>query len=458
MTAAGRTTSIRLPRSTPTRTGSIAYNETFGGSYVDTNDFPANGCTTAAATCLSEAQLVTEMTADMSATGWTASGTKLFIILLPESVDTCFGGGSSACAGTTFCAYHDTSGSLIFAVEPFNASFGCGATSEVTNPQGLPNGAEIDETVNTTSHEMNEAITDPYGGGWWSSLGNENGDLCAWWFGAPIGTTGGQPYNQVINGHDYSLQQEFSNTADAGAGGCLQHPGGTVSTSSPYLDQADAGPLVYHNGSVMRSATVYTIYWIPSATPALSVAPAVTGTDAVGQQLSTTDGTWTHSPTSYGYRWQRCDSLGSNCVDIAGATSSQYTLVTDDAGHELRSEVLAGNALGPAVNGYAPSAPTSLVVGKPSMIAAPKLSGTAKVGKSLSVGKGRWTYSPTHYAYQWLRCSATGKSCKTISGETKSSHKLKPADAGHKLEAEVTASNAAGSATATSIKSATVKK
>ena len=72
-------------------------------------------------------------------------------------------------------------------------------------------------------------------------------------------------------------------------------------------------------------------------------------------------GAWTNSATSYAYQWQRCDDTGANCVDIAGATSSQYTPVADDVGYEIRSEVLASNAVGPASDGYALSPTTDVV-------------------------------------------------------------------------------------------------
>jgi hypothetical protein len=196
---------------------------------------------------------------------------------------------------------------------------------------------------------------------------------------------------------------------------------------------------------------------IPAGPPAISTAPVVTGTAAVAHQLSTTNGTWTNSPTSYLYQWQRCSNTGLNCVNIAGATSAHYTPVVADAGRELRSEVRASNAAGAAAS-YAPSAPTIVVVRKPALLKLPTLSGTAKVGKSLSVTTGTWNYAPTSYAYQWFRCTSTGTACKQIAGAAASSYLLKAADAGHKLEAKVIASNAAGSATATSHTSATVAK
>ena len=191
-------------------------------------------------------------------------------------------------------------------------------------------------------------------------------------------------------------------------------------------------------------------------TPTVSTSPVVSGTDAVGHQLSTTNGTWTDSPASFQYQWLRCSSTGSNCVDITNATSSQYTLVVADGGHEIRSGVLASNGAGPA-NGYALSAATSVVVPKLVNVTVPKIAGIAKVGTSLSVSKGTWNYPPKSYAYQWLRCSSAGTSCTKISGAMSSTYLLKAADAGHKLEALVTATNLAGSVTKASLPSATVK-
>jgi uncharacterized repeat protein (TIGR02543 family) len=69
----------------------------------------------------------------------------------------------------------------------------------------------------------------------------------------------------------------------------------------------------------------------------------------------------------------------------------------------------------------------------------PTVSGTAKVGKTLTAKNGTWTGSPTPaITYQWYSCSTEVKSaaltvsskCKSISGATKSTFKLASAQKG----------------------------
>lgn len=76
------------------------------------------------------------------------------------------------------------------------------------------------------------------------------------------------------------------------------------------------------------------------AVPVNSLAPAVSGTTNVGETLTTTNGNWTNSPTSYAYTWYR------DGVPIGGATSSTYLLVADDEGALIYARVVASNAAG----------------------------------------------------------------------------------------------------------------
>jgi endoglucanase len=72
--------------------------------------------------------------------------------------------------------------------------------------------------------------------------------------------------------------------------------------------------------------------------------------------LTASTGSWTNSPTSYGYQWQDCTS--TTCSNIGGATSQSYTLQAADVGDTVDVVVKATNAGG---SGSATSAPTQPV-------------------------------------------------------------------------------------------------
>src|SRR5205807_2083022 len=74
--------------------------------------------------------------------------------------------------------------------------------------------------------------------------------------------------------------------------------------------------------------------------------PTITGTAQQGQTLTEAHGSWTNKPTSYTYQWQRCNSEGTSCVAISGATNQTYVLVAEDVGHTLRVQETASNAGG----------------------------------------------------------------------------------------------------------------
>jgi hypothetical protein len=429
--------------------GQIQYKSTFGGSYVDHDPLPANGCDDGLdAYCLTDQQLQNEIQAALTAKGWHGGPDHIFFLVTPNGVGSCFS-ASGQCSTDTFCAYHSaftnsSSEDVIYANEPYEAPLpGCTDTT-----QGFPNDADADTTVNTISHEHNEAITDPFGNGWIANDGNENGDLCAFGFGTALGTaSNGQPYNQLINSHPYSLQQEWSNPPRADAG-CIQRPNGA---SSP--PTTGSGPLLYGGGPVMRTNTTYVIYWLPTARN--KSVPVVTGTAVVNQTLTTSAGSWDGGADPFSYQWQRCSSNGTSCANIPGATASTYKLTIADGGHVVRSTVRATN-----VNGVSPpagSAGTKMVVGVPAATKAPHISGRARIGKKLSGSHGAWTYSPA-FAYQWLRCNAHGASCRRISHATHAKYKLTKRDAKHRLRLRVTATNAAGSVKAISTASARVSR
>jgi hypothetical protein len=191
--------------------GTIAYSVRFGGSMLDTNPFPASGCADTVAqttVCLTDAQLQAEITRVVAAQGWPKGPNTEFFMFTAKGVGSC--ADSSHCSFSQYCAYHSWIGSgsteILYANQPYTDTVpsACDATAH-------PNNSEADPTINVVSHEQNETITDPNGNAWYDLAGYENGDKCAWKFGSAIGSTAYGAYNQLINGHPYELQQEYSN-------------------------------------------------------------------------------------------------------------------------------------------------------------------------------------------------------------------------------------------------------
>ncbi|MEA3511429.1 MAG: carboxypeptidase regulatory-like domain-containing protein, partial [Actinomycetota bacterium] len=74
--------------------------------------------------------------------------------------------------------------------------------------------------------------------------------------------------------------------------------------------------------------------------------PSVSGVAKVGELLSGDRGSWSGTePISYAYQWLRCDSGGSSCVAVSGATGLSYLLVSGDAGSRFVFEVEASNVV-----------------------------------------------------------------------------------------------------------------
>jgi hypothetical protein len=386
-------------------TGFISDQSTFGGSDIDTDPFPANGCNDGVdSVCLTDQQLQAEIQKVVTAKAWTDGPDSLFFILTPDGVGSCFDALGTQCTTNFYCAYHSgfvgTDGQpILYANEPYDASIdGCRSGPS-------PNGDDADATLNTMSHEQNEAITDPWGNAWLNSGGDEIADICAWNFGTPLGTaSNGQPYNQLINGHPYALQQDYSN-----------------------------------DGSVCRQSYV--------GLPANTALPALSGVAVEKQPVSASQGAWTQVPTAYAYQWLRCTATGTACAAISGATSATYVPVVTDSGQTLEVRVSATNARGTT---EAASEPSAAVVGVPAGLKAPHISGRARIGRQLSAGRGLWSGPPQTYRFQWLRCNSRGGSCVSIRRATHTKYRLTKHDGRHRLRVRVTAVNAAGSKTATS--------
>lgn len=135
----------------------------------------------------------------------------VYHIFLSSGVDVCTSAKVCYSPDNTstfvFCAYHGSVnfqdiGHVLYSAEPYQNVPGCSVA------QPSPNGALVDSTSSTLSHELIETITDPDGNAWFaqSSLieyGAEVGDICE----NPFGKYGAFS----ISGKSYAIQTEYSN-------------------------------------------------------------------------------------------------------------------------------------------------------------------------------------------------------------------------------------------------------
>jgi GH25 family lysozyme M1 (1,4-beta-N-acetylmuramidase) len=128
--------------------------------------------------------------------------------------------------------------------------------------------------------------------------------------------------------------------------------------------------------------------------PAVTASPQVSGTAIVGSTLTATTGTWSGSPTSYAFQWQRCDASAGACAPIEGATTPTYVLTPGDIGATIELFVTATNGIGAQT---ATSSPTGGVLAAPVPAPTPD-SATAQLGQAGAVvtadGSATVTWQP----------------------------------------------------------------
>lgn len=170
--------------------------------------------------------------------------------------------------------------------------------------------------------------------------------------------------------------------------------------------------------------------------PVNTVAPVISGTVAIGQTLTLTSvGTWTGLPApTFSYQW-RIDG-----AYIAGAVGTTYVIQAGEENGVFDCLVFGTNIAGTVsaesneLSGAAP----------PVNLTAPVISGTVRIGSTLSTTDGTWDNSPTSYTYQWTRNGSP------IGSATNNTYSVVAADINAEIECEVTAINGAGNATETS--------
>ena len=244
------------------------YSAAYGNVLTDTDPYPASGCPgePQGGVCLTDTQIQAELQKFLAQQGQAGgSMTHEYFLFTPPDVASCLGRNSHGvwqCSGNAvpsssvqqvYCAYHSmtaTAGRYIYANVPYlDLVLGCDPFSSPSPSGNAQIDCSIDNCVwnqstaegvlSAVSHEHNESVTDPEPNNawtdWGSQTGGENGDKCN--NDAlddqnlvPDRSHGNDgtgsnllpqvtPYNEIINGHYYLIQSEWSNDGQQ----CLDH-------------------------------------------------------------------------------------------------------------------------------------------------------------------------------------------------------------------------------------------
>lgn len=251
---------------------------------------------------------------------------------------------------------------------------------------------------------------------------------------------------------------------DGTLGGTGALTAGEYNLATPGSKGLDASPLtglgtkVIFFGYFPGGAAQRRMYVLDTSQPdtvrQVTAAPSISGTPAVGQQLTGSQGSWTLEPfNEYAFQWLR----NGEPIPGTNARASQYKLVAADGGTQLSfrvtttglglpNEVIAVSSP-VTVDAAAPTAgsPTGASAGpsgrpaKPLALKVrtkPKLTGEARVGERLKVKLPAFAQSGVNLKFQWF---ASGQ---RIKGQAGSSLKLKKTHEGKRIAVKVIATKA----------------
>jgi large repetitive protein len=153
--------------------------------------------------------------------------------------------------------------------------------------------------------------------------------------------------------------------------------------------------------------------------------PVVEGSGKVGTVLSGKPGTWDLPGVTETYQWLR------GTYAISGATALTYQVTSADIGKNLTLRV-SGAKPGYS-SGVALSNTVVGVEGAPLLVkSAPSITGTGKVGTTLTSTPAQWALADVSEKYQWLRNG------ENISRATAATYTVTTADIGKSLSLRVT--------------------
>jgi hypothetical protein len=198
-------------------------------------------------------------------------------------------------------------------------------------------------------------------------------------------------------------------------------------TSATYQTlPADAGKsitvVVVGARTYYRSVTKISLPRVVERALTAAPIPIVTGIADVGRSLTATAGVWAPSPVVTSFQWRR------DGARIAGATKASYVLTAADAGTSITVTVVGTKAGYTTVSRTSAAKPVNRVLTASPI---PAVSGTVRVGSTVSAVTGPWAPAPVALAYQWKRDGVP------IAGATAATYTLVAADATRSLTVTV---------------------
>jgi uncharacterized repeat protein (TIGR01451 family) len=173
----------------------------------------------------------------------------------------------------------------------------------------------------------------------------------------------------------------------------------------------------------------------PTAPIIVASPPTITGGPYATQTLTCNPGNWPAPDNGRSYTWMRGGTA------ITGAAGTTYVATTADIGQAIQCVETVAYPTGT----YSLASAPLTIIGPPVNTAPPTISPVPPhVGGRLTCTQGTWTNNPVSYSFRWLR---NGQAIANAGGAT---YTPGASDAGATLTCVVTATNPAGSASATS--------
>jgi hypothetical protein len=136
--------------------------------------------------------------------------------------------------------------------------------------------------------------------------------------------------DSAVPSGDWAIHQRLHQYA---GGHNETHGGVTLNVDSDYVDAATAA-----TGGAVTASTL----------PASVGEPSISGTAVGGQVLTEHHAPWSGGPSSYADQWEACDSAGTACAPIPGATGTRLKLGPAQLGQTIRVSEVAANTFGTA--------------------------------------------------------------------------------------------------------------